>query len=48
MFCLQPNKIVEVSLKFKHPNPTNVEEWPNIMEVIQSGKLTITYANGKE
>jgi hypothetical protein len=31
MFCLQPLKIVEVSVKFKTPKPSNTEEWPMII-----------------
>lgn len=46
MYCLQPSKIVEIQLKFKHPSPNNTEQWPNIMKIENTGELLIQYANG--
>ena len=46
MFCVQPSKLVEITLRFLHPNPRDIENWPNIMRAGKDGLLNISYANG--
>jgi hypothetical protein len=48
MFCLQPAKIVEITLKFSHPSPNDNDKWPNIMKKELNGVVNIHYANGAE
>ena len=31
MFCLQPQKIVDISVKFKAPKANNNDEWPMVI-----------------
>lgn len=47
MFCLQPQKIVDVSVRFKAPKASNTEEWPMIMNLPRQGVLTANFANGE-
>lgn len=31
MFCLQPQKIVEVTVRFRAPKPASIDEWPMVI-----------------
>jgi hypothetical protein len=46
MFCLQPLKIVEVSLKFKAPLPSETKDWPMTIFNKRSGELIAHFNNG--
>ena len=46
MFCLQPLKIVEVSLKFKAPPPSDTAEWPMTILNERKGELIAHFNNG--
>lgn len=46
MFCLQPLKIVEVSVKFKGPQPSDTAEWPMTVLNERSGELIAYFNNG--
>lgn len=47
MFCLQPQKIVDISVKFKAPKANNNDEWPMVINTPRQGILTANFANGE-
>jgi hypothetical protein len=46
MYNLQPEKILQIATKFITPNPTDKNEWPEIIRVENEGRLNIAFANG--
>lgn len=47
MFDLQPDKILQIGMKFIAPDPRDISQWPNIMKHQVMGKLNIAFANGR-
>ncbi len=47
MFDLQPDKIVQLKVKFHPPNPLNHMEWPLVQSYVKKGLLQVEFANGK-
>ena len=47
MFSLQPDKIVQMKIKFFPPEPTNYMEWPLVQSQIKKGLINVAFANGK-
>lgn len=46
MFCLQPQKIVEVHLKMSTPAVNDREHWPLIIKKEQKGELIACFETG--
>jgi hypothetical protein len=40
-------KIVEISIKFLAPSPSNGDEWPMIIKNERKGELVAHFANGE-
>lgn len=47
MFSLQPDKIVQMKIKYSPPDPTNHMEWPLVKAYIKKGLINVAFANGK-
>lgn len=45
-FCLQPLKILEISIKYKAPSSLNTTDWPMIITKDASGSLSALFNNG--
>jgi hypothetical protein len=46
MFCLQPLKLVEVTIQLKAPKPSQIEEWPMKILDERNGELIANFSNG--
>jgi hypothetical protein len=46
MFCLQPLKLVEVTIQLKAPKPAQTEDWPMKIMDERSGELIAHFSNG--
>jgi len=47
MFNLQPDKIVQIKVKFSPPNPKDHLEWPVVQSFVKKGLLNVEFVNGK-
>lgn len=47
MFSLQPDKIVQMKVKFFPPDPNNLMEWPLVQSQLKKGLINVAFANGK-
>ena len=47
MFNLQPAKMLQMTMAFLTPEPTDKAEWPDIIRIPNEGRLNVAFANGK-
>lgn len=47
LFNLQPEKLLQITMRFLTPDPTNKADWPDIIRIPNEGRLHIAYSNSK-